>query len=523
MEVKNTAKAAFIIIMITLVSKVMGFIREMVIAAGFGASFYTDAYVVALTIPAILFASFSRALQTTFIPIFNELLYQREKKEAFFFANSALTVVLVIMLILSGLAFLFMPQITNIIAPGFQGEVHQLTVTLARIMVSAGCIWGIVGIAGGMLNSFKIFGPPAAAGIIYNVFIIGTVLIFGSSLGIKGLALGTALGVAGQLMIQIPWLKRIGMTWRPHLRLHYAALRKMGRLMLPVLAASVVGQLNVVVDRLLASKLPEGSIAALNFANRLNGFALGVFVLAFVTVIFPALSQKAALGDDTGFQSLFLKGVRTIMFLTMPAIVIILVFRVPIIRLLFERGAFNSHDTIITATAFLYYGVGLLASGLREVINVAYFAVQDTRTPMFLGISCLMLNITLNLILIGPMAHGGLALATSLSVTAYTTITMILLYRKLKWKRSGELLVSLGKVVVAAGVMGLVMAAGNIMLDINRYQSFMQQAISLGGLMVAGGGAYLGMAYALKIDEIFMMFSLINERWQRIFRKENRF
>ena len=519
MGTKDGARAALLIMGITLGSKVLGFIREMVIAAGFGASFYTDAYVVALTIPAVLFASVSRALQTTFIPIFNELLYQKEKKEAFRFANSALNTVIIFMALVSVIAFIFMPQITRVIAPGFQGEVHRLTVTLARIMICSGFVWGMVGITGGMLNSFKLFGPPAAAGIIYNIFIIGTVVIFSSTLGIKGLAVGTALGVAGQFLIQVPTLKKLGMTWRRYLDLKDAALRKMGKLMIPVMAGSVMAQLNVVVDRLLASQLPEGSIAALNFGNRLNGFVLGVFIMSFVTVIFPALSQKAAVGDNAGFQNIFLRGIKTVIFLTVPATVIILVFKVPLIRLLFERGAFNSEDTLITATAFLYYGVGLLAFGLRDVINVAFYAVQDTRTPMFFGIGCLLLNIILNLALIGPMGHGGLALATSLAGAAYVIVTIALLYRKLKWQNNWEILTALGKVLIASVVMGMVMWVGNLLLGDHMLQSFMRQAVLIAGLITVGGGAYLSMAYILKIEEVFMIFTILGERWHSLIKR----
>lgn len=511
MEIKTAAKSAILIMVITLGSKVLGFIREMVIAAGYGASSYTDAYVVALTIPAVLFASFSRALQTTFIPIFNELLYQGEKKEAFFFANSTLSAVMLFAALLSGLAFIFMPQITHVISPGFQGDVFRLTVSLARIMVSAGVVWGILGITGGMLNSFYFFGPPAAAGIIYNVIIIGGVIIFGPSLGIKGLAAGTALGVVGQFLIQVPWLKRLGMTWRFHVCFNNAALKKMGKLMLPILAGSVMVQLNVVVDRLLASRLPEGSIAALNFANRLNGFVLGVFVLAFVTVIFPALSQKAAAEDFPGFHNLFLQGIKIVMFFTLPATVIIIVLKVPIIRLLFERGAFSSHDTFITATAFFYYGLGLMACGLREIINVAYYAVQDTRTPMIGGIGCLMLNIALNLILVRPMAHGGLALATSLAVSVYSVLMIFILYQRLKWKNYRELLTSLGKMLTAAIGMGMVMKCGVKLLEPQNALCLLQQIIYVGGLSVLGMVIYFVISFVIKVEEVRMIVQTIGE------------
>jgi len=510
-EVNFAAKSAVLIILITLVSKVLGFTREIIIAAGFGASFYTDAYVVALTIPAVLFSSLSRSLQTTFIPIFNELLYKEEKKAAFIFANNAMNLVIIGTACLSALAFIFMPQITGIISPGFKGEAYSLTISLARIMIPAGMIWGILGITGGMLNSFKVFGPPAAAGIVYNVIIIGSVITLGHYWGIKGLALGTALGVAGELLIQIPWLKKIGVTWSCFLRLKDASLKKMGELMIPILASSVVVQLNVVIDRLLASKLPEGSIAALNFANRLNGFILGSFVFAFVTVIFPSLSQKAAAGDLENFKNLFFKGIKTVFFITCPAIVAILILKVPMIRLLFERGAFDAQDTMITATAFMFYGLGLAASGMREVINVAFYALQDTRTPMIGGICCLLLNIGLNLVLVGPMAHGGLALATSLAVSVYVVIMMIMLYQRLKWKNIKEIIAFLGKVLLASAGMGLAMKFAVIILGHQYGPSLLQQMIYLIGVSALGMTIFFGISLLLKIEEARMFMQTLRK------------
>jgi len=490
-EFRGAARSAFLIIMITLVSKVLGFTREMVIAAGFGASFSTDAYVVALTIPAVLFSSFSRAIQTAFIPVFNELLLKEGKERVFVFSSSVLNAVALSLSLTSMLAYFFMPQITSVMAPGFEGEAYCLTISLARIMLPVGMVWGIIGISNGILNSMKIFTVPAAVGIAYNFVIISSVLTLGRWWGIKGLALGTALGVVGQFLIQVPWLIKLGLRWRLRLELYHPSIQKLGVLMLPVLASSVVVQLNVVVDRLLASRLPEGSISALNFANRLNGVVLGVFVFAFVTVIFPALSKKAASGAFDQFKKILDQGLKIIVFLTAPATVIILTLKVPLIRVLFQRGAFDNHDTLMTATAFLFYGLGLVAFGLREIINVAFFALQDTRTPMIIGISCLALNMVLNIILVGPMAHGGLAFATSLSCTVYVIAMLILLHRKLGIENLRGLFIFLGKVTASSVVMGLMMTLGKDVVPWGNALGI-GQLFYLGGVGIIGAASFLG-------------------------------
>jgi putative peptidoglycan lipid II flippase len=510
-EIQRAARSALIIIIITLISKLLGFVREMVIAAGFGASSSTDAYLIALTIPAVLFASCSRSVQTAFIPLFNEMLLKESKEEALKFSNSVINIVSLSLFLISGCAFIFMPQITMLLSPGFKGEIYHLAIILARIMIPVGFVWGIVGISNGLLNSLKIFSIPAAIGISYNLVIIVTVVIFGQWWGIKGLALGTALGVLSQYLIQIPCLKKSGYRWRSSLNLKNPVLKKMGILVLPILASNLVLQLNVVVDRLLASKLPEGSISALNFANRLNGFVLGIFVLAFTTVLFPTLSQKFTAKKIGDFTQIFTGGIRIIMFLTFPAMMIIIMLKVPIISMLFERGAFDRDDTLLTAGAFLYYGLGLVAFGLREIINVTFYALQDTRTPVIFETVCLGLNMTLNIILVRPMAHRGLALATSISCTVYVLIMLLFLHRKIKGIDFFGLVFFVGKMAAASAVMALSILFGQWLLP-PETASFFYRIIYVGGLSILGCASFIAVSLLLKVEEIFITCRLIREK-----------
>lgn len=518
-EVKGIAKSAIImVIVISLVSKVLGFLRETVIAAGFGASYVTDAYVVALTIPTVIFKSFSNTLQTTFIPIFTEILHNNGKKEAFFFTNIVLNTIILVLTLLSLFLFIFMPQITTVIAPGFKGEIFNLTVKLARIMLPVGVLWGVVGIASGILKSLRIFTVPAAVGITYNLIIIISVISLGKIWGITGLAIGTVLGVLSQIIVQIPWLKSRGMNWEFRLQLSHPALKKLGLLLIPILVSTVVVQLNVVIDRLLASRLPEGSISALNFANRLNGFVLGIFVFALVTVVFPVISQKAVAGEIEDFKRILMRTIRLILFLTVPTTAIIVVLKVPIIRLLFQRGAFDSNDTIATATAFFYYGLGLTAFGVREIVNAAYFALQDTRTPMVVGISSLVLNIILNLVLVRYLAHGGLALATSIAAIVYVSFILFLLHRKLQGINGRELIHTLVKIVAAGFTMGIVMEYIKRIFLYPMGGSWITQLTYVGGLSILGFLSYIIMSVILKIEEVHMIYQLIKGEFEKLVR-----
>lgn len=408
-------KAAGIIAFVSIVSKLLGFARETSLAAVFGATYATDAYLVAQTIPMLVFAAVGAALGNTFIPVFSQVRQDRGREAAFRMASSVINATLVLSLGCVAVGEAFAGPLAHLVAPGFQGPVHALTVTMSRVMFPMVLFQGLSGILTGMLQTEGNFAVPALVSLAFNAVLIASILGLGPVFGIGAVAAGTVAAVAAQAVFQVPALVRLGYRWEPVLDLRDPGLRRIGALVGPVLVATAVGQLGLVVDRVLASSLAEGSVAALNYGNRLMGLVPGVFGLAIITVMYPTLAGFAAARDFARFGRAFAEAAKMINFILVPVAVGMAVLRVPLVRLAFERGAFDAQATEATAWALLFFCVGVGVFTLRDMANRAFFALQDTTTPMIVGAASVGINIVANLLLVGPLKHGGLALGTSLA------------------------------------------------------------------------------------------------------------
>ena len=292
---------------------------------------------------------------------------------------------------------------------------------------------------------------------------------------------------------------------------------------MPILLATGAGQLGLVVDRILASGLTEGSISALNFGTRLTQLPLGIFIMAVTTVLNPTFSQLAADREMHGLRRAMVAGVRASIFLTIPMAVGLIVLREPIVRVLFERGAFDPRATEMTAFAVLFFSVGLLPMALREVISRVYFALQDTMTPMMLGIAAVAVNIILNFALIGPLAHGGLALATSLASYFAVFILFAVLRKRLGGLGGLEMLDSLWRVSLASGVMGAgVYALWPALAKVYPAPGFFLEAVLLAASICAGAAVYAVAAYLLGLPELKSGLDFAGKAAKRLFRRQNK-
>ncbi|MGE5586216.1 MAG: murein biosynthesis integral membrane protein MurJ [Bacillota bacterium] len=408
-------KAAGIIVFVSVLSKLLGFARETSLAAVFGATYATDAYLVGQTIPMLVFAAVGAALGNTFIPVFSQVRRDHGREAAFRMASSVINSTVVLSLGCVVVGECFAGPVARLVAPGFEGHVRALTVSMSRIMFPMVLFQGLSGILTGMLQTEGNFTTPALVSLAFNAVLIASILGLGPVFGIGAVAAGTVVAVAAQALLQMPALARLGYKWEPVLDFRDPGLRRIGALVGPVLLATAVGQLGLVVDRVLASGLAEGSVAALNYGNRLMGLVPGVFGLAIITVMFPTLAGFAAARDFARFGRAFAEAAKMINFILVPVAVGMAVLRVPLVRLAFERGAFDARATEATAWALLFFCVGVAVFTLRDMVNRAFFALQDTTTPMIVGAASVGLNIVLNLLLVGPLKHGGLALATSLA------------------------------------------------------------------------------------------------------------
>lgn len=470
-ETEKVTKAAGTVGLATLLSRILGFVRDAVIAGLFGAGMSSDAFFVAFRVPNLLRRLFAEgSLSIAFIPIFTEYLALRGRGDAFEFARSALRLLALVLVFVCCAGMLLAPVIIFLIAPGFaeSPEKFNLTVSLTRWMFPYIICICMVALMMGVLNGLGHFAAPALAPVFLNIAIIGSAFLIAPHMAVPvhGLALGVLIGGVLQLILQVPFLIRKGFYFWEKAVFFHPGLKKVGRLMLPAVFGAAVYQINILVGTLLASFLPEGSVSCLYYADRLVQFPLGIFAMATATAVMPSLSRQAATGNYKELRDTFVHSMNLVFFITIPSMVGMMILREPIVALLFKRGAFDLQSTRLTASALLYYCTGLWAfSGIRIVIST-FYALQDTRTPVRMGIISVIANVTLGIILMGPLAHGGLALATSLASMLNLGLLVHALWDRIgvpRWRLIGR---SVARSTVCACSMGIVIWSGLLFFKI---------------------------------------------------------
>ena len=429
------ASAAGLIGLFTLMSRVLGLVREMVVAWIFGAREAADAFYVAFRLPNLLRELTAEgSMSAGFIPVFSDYLATRSRQEARELAHASFTIVCVGLTVISALGLLAAPWLVRLIAPGFVAapEKFELTVLLTRIMFPFLLFIGLAALTMGVLNSLKSFHAPALASSAFNVVSIAVMLLLLPWLErpVVGVAIGVLIGGLAQFAVQWPSLSANGMDFRWRWAPDHPGLKRMLWLILPTTIGLSVSQINLVVNTLLASLLPDGSVAYLNYAMRLIQFPLGLFGVAVATAMLPTLAAQASLGQRDLFRQTTAFGLRLVFFITLPSMIGLIMLRRPIIEVLFQHGAFDARATEGTASALVAYTLGLWAfAGVRVAVQ-AFYAVQDTKTPVRAAVAAMVINIALNLLLMRPLGHAGLALATSLSSMINFGWLLLLLNRR---------------------------------------------------------------------------------------------
>lgn len=457
-------KAAGIVAALSVISKFLGFAREASLAAVFGATYATDAYLMGQTIPVAIFSAVSAALGSTFIPVFSQVRQAHGRDAAHKMVSSVINATLLLAVAFIAVGEFFAGPLTRLVAPGFQGEVYALTVSMTRIMFPMILFQALSGLLTGMLQADDNFAVPAMTSLAYNITIIGSIIFLGPKFGIRAVGAGTVVAIAVQVVLKLPAIARTGYRWSPILNLNDPGLRRMGALIGPVLLATFAGQASTLVNRMLVSGLAEGSLAALNYATRLMGLVPGVVGTSIITVMYPTLSRLSAADDWSRYSKAFSESIKMISFVLVPAAVGMAVLRVPMVRIVFERGAFDSEATQATAWALLFLSPAVALFTLRDMTSRAFYALQDTTSPMMVSIFSAGINIVLNLVLVGPLAQGGLALANTLSSAFGAGVLLWILRKKLASTDSPspvslggkDILNSLWRVLLASGTMGVV-------------------------------------------------------------------
>ncbi len=457
------AKAAGIVMSAFLLSKGLGLVREMAISARFGTSPDLDAYVAAFRLPDMVFQLIAGgALASAFIPTVSTYLARDDEDGAWeLFSAIATWVLLLGVTVASVGSLLALPLVEHVLAPGFSPEQQRLTAHLMRWMFISSVIFGVSGLVMANLNARQHFLFPALAPSMYNLGIILGAWFLAPTHGVYGLVMGVVGGAAGHLLIQIPQMWKLGARFRIRLGIGDPGVREVLRLMAPRILGISAVQVNFLVNTILASGLAAGSLSALNYAWILMLLPLGLFSQAVGTATFPTFSEQVARGDQRAMSATLGAILRMVFFLTLPASVVLILLRVPLVTLLLQRGNFTVNSTDAVAYALQFYAMGLFAHSGVEILDRAFYAMHDTVTPVMVGIGAMAANIVLSLWLVHPMGHGGLALANTIATIAEMSILLWLMRSRLRSHSAWGLVPSLSRSaaasVVVAGVLWLMM------------------------------------------------------------------
>ncbi len=512
-EHDRIARAAGVVGGATLISRILGYARDMVIAYFFGAGLATDAFFVAFRIPNTLRRLFGEGSTTvSFIPVYTDYLVHQTKEESQELVDVAFTLASSVLLALTILGIIFSPQIVAVLAPGFKDPKQvELTIFMTRIVFPYLFFIGLVALSMGILNAHRHFAAPALAPALLNISMIASAYLLLRHLSepIVSLAFGVFVGGVVQLAFQIPFLVKKGVMFRFNFHFLHPAIKRICILMVPVMFGMAVAQINVFVGNILASFLLEGSISYLYYAYRLVEFPLGIFVIALGTAALPSFSQLVSESKMEEFRDAISFSVRLVLFVAIPAMVGLIVLRIPIIHLLFQHGAFDYGDTLMTARALFYFGIGLWAIAGVRIIAPAFYAVKDTRTPVKMGVVSLFAYVGLSLVLMGPMEHAGLALANSLASMINVSLLLVCLRRRIGDIDWARILRSLIQVAVASIAMGWVAywVVGRTSWVNPGYWG--EKIFFLVAGIVAGMFTYITISYLLKNGEVSFLMDML--------------
>ena len=515
-ENHSVVKAAGVIGIATFSSRILGFIRDMVLARLFGATPAADAFFVAFRIPSLLRELFAEgSMSSAFIPVFTEYHTLKSKREAWELASAAFTTLLTIVTLVTVLGILAAPWIVQALAPGFRSypEKLELTTTLTRVMFPYLLFISLAAVAMGVLNSVRAFAAPAYAALFLNIFIIGCALFLSPLLEepIVGVAIGVVAGGAAQFAIQLPSLKLRGLLFGFRFQPSHPGVRRIGQLMVPSLLGMSVTQINLTVSTILASFI-AGAPTYLFYGMRLIQFPLGIFGVALAMAILPTLSAQAARGALDELRTTLGFGLRMIIFIMLPAMLGLIFLRTPIIHLFFEHGTFTAQDTSETAMTVLCYAIGLWAFGGVRIIVAAFYSLQDTKTPAISAAIAVSANIVFSLVLMAPLGAAGLALATALAAMVNGGILVVVLNRRLGGVDWGSVGRSTFRVILACVplIVACLWVAGAQVWARPSEWTAKSVMLAVGiGLSVSG---YLGVHALLRSEELDLMWGLVRRK-----------
>lgn len=517
---KKAFKTIGLMAVIILLAKFMGLFRETLVANLYGQGMESDMINTATQIPLLFFDMvLGVAILSTFVPIFNKYLKQEGKDAAMAFANNFTTIVSSIAMAAALLGVIFAEPLVRLMTPGYgeiPGKLEQ-TAQLLRILFPSIVFTAVAYIAVGILQSFGEFTIPSLISVVSNGVMILYLMVFGNRMGLAGVAVSMLIAWALQLVIQLPWLKKFGFRYRFRFDLKDSGIREAALIALPVLISSWVQPLCNVINMSFGSGLGDGAVSALNWANKIYIIMVGVFAYAITNFIFPKLSRLGA-GDETGgFVRMTRLSVSWILFIITLVSALFLALSSPIIKVVFERGAFTAESTAITATALFYYSFGMVGYAVCEVLNKSFYAIQDGKTPMLTSMLGILVNLGGAFLFVGvlQMGVGGLALATAVSSLAIAVSLIFMMNRRRPGFINGAFLYNLAKMLICG--LGAYLVARWIYpltagLDGGIFLTLLRLCLAAAPACLV----YLFLALLLKVEELRSIASKIFKKAGRV-------
>ena len=507
----SVISAAFVITVAGLASRILGLLRDRMLASTFGAGDTLDVYYAAFRIPDLIYnLLIFGALSAAFIPVFTSLISKEKDKEAWELVNGVLNLAAFFIIVISLFFAVLAPYIMKILTPGFSAEKMESVVLFTRIMFLSPLFLGISGIFGGVLTSFKRFLIYSLAPVFYNLGIIFGILFFVRFFGNVGLAWSVVFGAFLHMLIQYPAARKLGFkyAWNFLAAFKNVSVKKVFFLMIPQTLGIAIIQINLLVITIFASFLSSGSLAIFNFSQNLQSVPLGLFGISFSIAVFPFLSILAAKNDDDGFVQAFSRTFRQILFFVIPISVFMLVLRAQIVRVALGAGKFNWTDTILTFQCLGIFVLSLFAQSVIPLLARAFFAMHDTKTPFYIALVSEVVNIGCVILLIKPFQILGLAIAFSASATVEMLLLLFFLRSRFDNLDDKNIIKFLLKISFASVLAGIVIQLVKYeivklaFIDLDRFVDVFAQLVisSFAGLLV-----FMGACYLLKLEEFLSL------------------
>lgn len=516
-EKGRIAKAAGMMSVATFISRILGYVKDMILAFYFGATGLSDTFFAAFRIPNLLRELFAEgSMSSAFIPVLTEHREKQGEEEAKRLVKITFSFIILFVGIVCLIGIVFAPGIVAAIAPGFlkSPEKFSLTVLLTRIMFPFLLFISLASLAMGALNTKRVFFVPALAPAMLNVTIIVILVVFASMVEqpIIAVAIGVAVGGFVQFAFQLPsfFKNKYRLGFDPSFR--HPGLKRMAVLLIPATLALAVNQINIIVSNILASFLTEGSITYLYYSMRLIQFPIGIFGVAMGMAVLPTLSEHAVKGDFDRLREDFSFALRLLFFISVPAMAGLIALREPIVNLLFQRGTFDYTATRATAEALMFYSIGIWSIVGIRVVTPTFYSMQDTKTPVKIAVIGVATNLLLSLALMGPLRHSGLALANALASGLNFFLLFYFLRRKLKRVDARRIIKSLIKISISSLIMGI---AGWSMLHGELWEKSgegIEKALYLATTIIFCIAIYITISYLLKNEEMKYIYETLKNR-----------